>query len=94
MTQRKEPTMILDTKVLSITTLFGPKKKSHSELVENALASFTKAEQEMTSAIKLIDADVEAEQQAIRDAEQRIEEAGNSRNRLSRVLDRLKALTE
>lgn len=97
MTQRKEPTISL-TSINGNTILaglgFGPKKKTHGELVESALSAFTKAEQEMNEAIQLIDADVAAEQQAIRDAEQRIDEASNSRNRLSRVLDRLKALTE
>lgn len=89
MTQRNEPT------IGNLVTGFFGKNKSvgHAKLVDNALSAFTKAEQGVQDAITQIDADIEKEQQEIRDAEFRIEQAGESRNRLSRVLDRVKAFT-
>lgn len=93
MTVRNEPTLG------NLFAIFGKSKQefkpklSHDEIVNDALAAFTKAETQMSDAIKLIDTDIEAEQQAIKDAEQRIAEAGGSKDKLTRVLQRVQAFT-
>lgn len=76
-----------------VTGLFTKTKVSHEAIVNEALAAFTKAETQMDDAIKQIDADIETEKQAIKDAEKRIADAGGSKDRLTRVLDRVRAFT-
>lgn len=71
----------------------GKKTVDHQALVADALDAFTKAEQKMQGAIELIDNQIADEQAAIVEAQKRVEEAGNSKAKLSRVLDRVKALT-
>ena len=83
----------MTTQTNALTSLFSAKKLSHTELVDNALEAFTKAEAQMGEAISKIDADITAEQQAIVEANARIAAAGASKDRLARVLDRVKALT-
>lgn len=88
----------MERKTPTIGNLFGlldsnTTRLDHSKIVETALDAFTKAEKGVQTAIEQIDADIEKQQQEIRDAEQRIEQAGESRNRLTRVLDRVKAFT-
>jgi ferritin-like metal-binding protein YciE len=90
---RNEPSVSILTKAGELVG-FKVRGIPHDQLVADALSSFTKAEQQMQTAIQTIDADVAAEQQLIRDAENRIEVAGNHRSKLDRVLTRLKALTE
>lgn len=67
---------------------------TNDQLVNEALDAFTKAEEKMNNAINLIEENVKAEQEEIKAAEKRIEQAGASKARLTRVIDRLKALTE
>jgi hypothetical protein len=86
---RQEPT--IGTK---ITSFFGQNKTlDHNLLVENALEAFTKAEQGMTEAINLIDADIKLQEELIKETEKKISDAEGSKNRLTRTLDRLKAFT-
>lgn len=76
-----------------VTGLFTKSKLSHESIVNDALDAFTKAEDKMNTAIELIDADIKLEEQAIKDAEQRITNAGKSKDRLTRVIDRVRAFT-
>lgn len=89
----EEPTVSLLTKA---GNLVGIKVRGMSpdQLVEDALASFQKAEDKMNNAIAQINDNVKVEQEAIKAAEQRIQQADASKARLTRVIDRLKALTE
>jgi hypothetical protein len=74
---------------------FGGKAKvTNDQLVNDALDAFTKAEEKMNNAITLIEENVKAEQEEIKAAEKRIADADASKARLTRVIDRLKALTE
>lgn len=86
---RNEPTIGFGM----VTGLFTKAKVSHTQLVDDALAAFTKAETQMGEAIGLIEKDILAEQEAIQEAQRRITDAAQSKDRLSRVLDRVKALT-
>jgi hypothetical protein len=88
MTTRNEPTI-----GGTVLGLFTKTKVSHTQLVDNALEAFTKAETQMGEAINLIEQDIQAEQEAIQEAQRRITDAAQSKDRLSRVLDRVKALT-
>lgn len=72
---------------------FG-KKKGHEELVSQALDTFTKAEQQMNDAVRQIEEGISQEAALIREAQERMEAASGSRDKLNRVLARLKALTE
>lgn len=93
MTTRIEPTT--GNFVINATNfVFGKVKLSNEQLVDEALDAFTKAEDKMNNAITLIDQNVKEEQEAIKAAEQRISQADASKARLTRVIDRLKALTE
>lgn len=69
-------------------------KHDHEQLVSDALEIFKKAEDQMANAIEQINDDIEDEQKAIREAQARISASEQSMGKLSRVLDRLKALTE
>lgn len=88
MTTRTEPALT------GLTSFFTGKKMTNDQLVNDALESFNKAEEKMNNAIAAIDTNVKEEQEAIKAAEQRIEQAGYAKARLTRVIDRLKALTE
>ena len=89
MTQRNEPTI-----GNMVTGFFGKNKQvGHTKLVENALDAFTKAEQQMTEAITQINEEVAEEARIAREAEQRMEAAKQSAQKLSRVLERVKAFT-
>lgn len=88
MTTRTEPA------INGIVSLFSTKKLTNDQLVNDALDSFNKAEEKMNNAIAAIDANVKEEQEVIKAAEQRIEQAGSAKARLTRIIDRLKALTE
>lgn len=65
----------------------------HEALVNDALDAFTKAEQKMEGAIAQIDAQIAEEQKEIADAQKRVDAAGASKDKLSRVIDRIKAFT-
>lgn len=69
------------------------KTTDHEALVNDALDAFTKAEQKMEGAIAQIDAQIAEEQKAITEAQQRVTAAGNSKEKLSRVIERIKAFT-
>jgi Asp-tRNA(Asn)/Glu-tRNA(Gln) amidotransferase A subunit family amidase len=88
MNTRTEPAMT------ALTSLFSARKISNEQLVNDALDSFNKAEEKMNNAISAIDANVKEEQEAIEAAQKRIEQADSAKARLTRVIDRLKALTE
>ena len=90
---RKEPTVSLLTKAGELVG-FKVRGLSNDDLVNEALDAFTSAEAKMNSAIIQIEANVKTEEEAIRAAEKRIEKADASKARLTRVIDRLKALTE
>lgn len=95
---RKEPIVSNNSWSLApsgLISLFSstPVKKSHDELVNDALGLFTEAEVKMNSVIREIDADIEAEREEIKAAEERISQAVGSKSRLERTLNRLKALT-
>lgn len=92
-TIRKEPTVSLLTKAGELVG-FKVRGQTNDDLVNEALEAFTAAEEKMNSAIVKIDENVREEQEAIREATNRIEKAGQSKARLTRVIDRLKALTE
>ena len=89
MTQRNEPT------IGSVVTGFFGKNKGvgHTKLVDSALEAFTKAEQQMTDAITQINEEVAEEARIAREAEQRMEAAKQSAQKLTRVLERVKAFT-
>ncbi|AXF53010.1 MAG: hypothetical protein [Caudoviricetes sp.] len=87
---RQEPT--IGTK---ITSFFGQNKTlNHGKIVENALEAFKTAEKGIEDAIKVIETDVELEQKAIKESEQRIADADGHKDRLTRVLDRVRKFTE
>ncbi len=88
---RQEPTI-----GNKITSFFGGNKPTlnHSAIVEDALAAFNTAERGLADAIQVIEADVELERKAIQEAEQRIADAGGHKDRLTRVLDRVRKFTE
>lgn len=79
--------------VTTLTSLFSAKKLTHVELVDNALDAFTKAEEQMNSAIDQIQAQIDDEEKEIAIRQGKILGANASKDRLSRVLDRVKALT-
>lgn len=88
MTTRNEPTV--NTYGFKLWT---GRKPSHEALVESALEAFTKAETQMGDAINQIQLQIDDEQRAIEEAQQRVEAAGKSKDKLNRVLDRVRAFT-
>ena len=66
---------------------------NHEALVDDALDAFTKAEIKMESAIRTISDQINAEEIAIQEARERQQAAVGSKDKLSRVLDRVRALT-
>ena len=89
---RKEPS--LGNQILvSAGNFFVGKKPSHEALVESALEAFTKAETQMGDAINQIQLQIDDEQRAIAEAQQRVESASQSKDKLNRVLDRVRAFT-
>lgn len=92
-TIRKEPTVSLLTKAGEFVGI-KVRGLSPDDLVADALESFSAAEQKMNAAIEQLDQRVADEEKEIRLAEKRIETAENAKSRLTRVIDRLKALTE
>lgn len=92
MTTRNEPT-VGNFMVTAANFAFGKAKVSHEAIANEALDLFTKAEEKMDSAIKQIDALVEQERKAIEEANTRIDAAAGSKDRLTRTLDRVRALT-
>jgi len=69
------------------------KRVDHDALVEEALDAFTKAEQKMSAAIDTINVHIDNDHLKIKDINQRIESSNKSKDRLTRVLDRVRALT-
>lgn len=65
----------------------------HNKLIDEALDAFTKAEQKMEGAIAQIDADIAEKEKEVAQIQQNITRAGESKGKLSRVLDRIKAFT-
>lgn len=71
----------------------GVKTTDHESLVTDALDAFTKAEQKMEGAIAQIDADIDAKEKEVAQIQENIVQAGESKGKLTRVLDRIKAFT-
>lgn len=71
----------------------GQSKTSHEDLVTDALDAFSKAEIKMESAIRKISDQINDDEIAIQEARERQEAALGSKDKLSRVLDRVRALT-
>jgi FtsZ-binding cell division protein ZapB len=88
MTTRTEPAMT------SLTSLFSAKKASHTELLADALDTFTKAEQKVSTALETIQSQIDEQEAEIAKRQGEVLRANESKNKLSRVLDRIKALTE
>lgn len=87
---KTEPTVGSTTVIGS----FFKRKKDHNKLVSDALEMFTKAEQQVQTAVTQINEDIAEEKAEIAAAEKRISDAEGHRGRLTRTLDRIKALTE
>lgn len=83
----------MTTQTNALTSLFSAKKLSHNELVDDALDAFSKAEAKMESAIVQIQTNIDEEEKEIAIRQGKILAAGASKDRLARVLDRVKALT-
>ena len=66
---------------------------NHEALVSEALDAFTKAEQKMEYSINLINDQIAEEEKIAREAEERMQSAKGSKDKLTRVLDRIKAFT-
>lgn len=94
MTNRKEPTVLIDTAALTITSIFGKKKPDHTQLVSEALDMFTQAEEKMANAVKSIETSIADDKKEIETIGHRIDAQEASKSKLTRVMDRLKALTE
>jgi antitoxin component HigA of HigAB toxin-antitoxin module len=88
MTTRNEPSI-----GNLVTGLFTKAKVSHTVLVEEALDAFTKAEQKMSAAIDTINIHIDADNREVQEINERIESSNKSKDRITRVLDRVKALT-
>lgn len=71
----------------------GQSKTYHEDLVTDALDAFSKAEIKMESAIRKISDQINDDEIAIQEARERQEAALGSKDKLSRVLDRVRALT-
>lgn len=82
-----------DSLLTQAGALVGIKVRTHTELVDDALDAFTKAEQKMESATTTINQQIQAEEVAIQEARERQQAAVGSKDKLSRVLDRVRALT-
>lgn len=87
---RKTPTLG------SIASLFtgNTNRVDHEKLVEDALNLFTEAELKLVDASKAIEGQIDKDNAEIREIEQRIADQVKAKSRLTRTLDRLKALTE
>lgn len=68
-------------------------ENNHEDLVADALDAFTKAEAKMDAAIEKINDQIAAHAQAAVDAQNRMNAAKDSGDKLRRVLERVRALT-
>jgi len=87
---RKTPTLG------SIASLFtgNANRVDHEKLVNDALNLFDEAQAKMNSASKAIDEQVKLDEEEIKTIEKRIADQHQSKDRLTRTIQRLKALTE
>ena len=89
---RKEPS--LGNQILvSAGNFFVGKKPSHEALVESALEAFTKAETQMGDAINQIQLSIDEEEKEIARRQGEVLRANDSKDKLTRVLDRVRAFT-
>lgn len=72
---------------------FATGKLNHEALVSDALDAFTKAEAKVEAAISKIDADIVAKEAEVALIQGQILGAGESKSKLARVRDRIKAFT-
>lgn len=72
--------------------IFGTKRKCHTEILESALGTFNKAQQELTEAYDQIEKQIAKEEQEIAEKQKLVEEAGESLSRIGRIKDRVKEL--
>lgn len=78
-----------DEPTVGLLGLFGGKKPTPAKLVENAFASFQKAQEEMTAAQEAIKAEQEAHTKAAADSSAKAAECAGHYERLARVNNRL-----
>lgn len=88
MTTRTEPS------INGIVSLFSAKKATHTQLLDDALDTFSKAEQKVVTAMETIQAQIDEQEAEVARRQAEILRAGESVSKLSRVLGRIKALTE
>lgn len=98
MTVRIEPSVSLITMAgellgFKVRNIEPTKLVDHATLVEDALEAFTKAEEKMSAAIDTINVQIDADNREISDITVRIADQNKSKDKLTRVLDRVKALT-
>ena len=101
MTQRKEPTFLvegqktyIDNSFLKVSAIFGGRKKGHAEILSSALESFSKVERELNDAINAVNDEIAEEARIAREAEERRQAATESGQKLNRILQRVRAFTE
>lgn len=85
MSERKEPALSAFGGIFG-----GSKQKSHTEILENALGSFNKAQQELTEAYDTIEKQIAQEEREIAEKQQRVQEASESLSKLGRIKDRVR----
>ncbi|MNC27516.1 hypothetical protein D3C75_756880 [compost metagenome] len=92
MTTRNEPSLG------NLFNIFATKTEEkvvvdHEQLVNNALDAFTRAEQKMSAAIDTINVHIDADNNEISEIQNRIKSSNASKDKLTRVLDRVRAFT-
>jgi hypothetical protein len=88
MIDRKEPQIGNGTAVEVITGFFKGTEKSPERLVEDALSAFTKAQANLEVAAQAINAQMFEHEKVIRERQEKLDVATESRNRLSRIAER------
>jgi len=97
MTERLEPSVgsitipAAEHSILAGLSIFKS-VKSPERIVEEALAAFTKAQGNLEVAAQAINAQVLDHEQVIKDRQEKLEVATESRNRLARIADRFSDL--
>lgn len=85
MSDRKEPALSAFGGIFT-----SNKQKSHTEILDNALGSFNKAQQELSEAYDVIEKQIAQEEKEIAEKQKRVEEAGESLSKLGRIKDRVR----
>lgn len=91
--QKKEPSLSIKS-LGEVVFCFGKSPKFDPDaLVNDALEAFTKAEQKMSEAVTIIDKQIESDEEEIKAIKQGIVSQVESKSRLLRVIERVKAIT-